>query len=87
MDEESVSLHELLFSCYKDDLKLFTKYYLENNIINRRKDTVLIHSLAFASTEKLLKYKWNDQMNWRDKAKHTQFINLKDTAVKIEEKG
>lgn len=32
-------------------LKLFTKYYLENNFINRGKDTgVLIHSLAFAST-------------------------------------
>lgn len=37
MDEESVSLHELLFSCYKNDLKLFTEYYLDNNIINKKK--------------------------------------------------
>lgn len=58
MDEESVSVHELLFSCYKDDLKLFTLYYLNNNIINRKMDAVfLIHSLIFVSTEKLLKYK------------------------------
>lgn len=53
MDEESASLRELLFSCYKI-IKII--YY---NIINRKKDTVfLIHSLFFVSTEKLLRYKW-----------------------------
>lgn len=32
-------------------LKLLTKYYLENNFINRGKDTgLLIHSLALDST-------------------------------------
>lgn len=37
---------------------IYQKYYLDNNIINRRKDTVfLIHSLVFVLIEKLLKYK------------------------------
>lgn len=66
MDEEPVSLHELLFSCYRDNLKLFTKYYLDSNIINRRKDTVfLIHSLVFVSRAtkvQMKKIKWTEEV-------------------------
>lgn len=66
MGEESVSLHELLFSCYKESFKITYKYYLENNFINKGHRIINSFTCSWlyieAAKVQMKKSKWTEEM-------------------------